>query len=79
MNKSEEAAGNNNTESGHHPYPIQSYSSSNDVERLRSMMQQMNEDKTEDPEITQLNAMLDKIQAIQNPDQNKSGGNNNNR
>ena len=36
------------------------------------MIQKMNQDKTEDPEITQLNDMLDKIQAIQNQGQTKS-------
>lgn len=61
-----------NSKSSYNPYSLKSYSSSNDVERLQSMMQNINADKTEDPEITQLNEMLDKIQAIQNPDQTKS-------
>jgi conjugative transposon TraM protein len=71
LNKNEEAAGNKK-ELNNNPYSMQSYHSSGEVERLRAMMQQINEDKTQDPEITQLNDMLDKIQAIQNPDQNKS-------
>lgn len=49
-------------------YSLKSYSSSNDINRLQAAMHQMQATETEDPEITQLNAMLDKIQAIQNPD-----------
>ncbi len=60
-----------NAQSGSNPYSLKYYSSSNDAERLQSMMQKMNQDKTEDPEINQLNDMLDKIQAIQNPDETK--------
>ena len=66
--KSQEASGIQ-SQSHSNPYSLKSYSSSNDVERLHSMMQAMNQDKTEDPEISQLNQMLDKIQAIQNPDE----------
>lgn len=47
----------------------QSGSSAQDVVKLQAMMQKMKEDKAEDPEITQLNEMLDKIQAIQHPEQ----------
>src|SRR6478735_1154101 len=50
-----------------HQYSLRAYQSSNDIERLQLMMQRMKEEKTEDPEITQLNNMLDKIAAIQNP------------
>ena len=50
-----------------HRYSLRSYKSSNDFEKLQLMMQRMKEEKTEDPEITQLNNMLDKIAAIQNP------------
>ena len=45
-----------------------SYSSARDIDRLQTSMQQIQTNGTEDPEITQLNAMLDKIQVIQNPD-----------
>lgn len=55
-------------QSARNPYSLKSYSSSSDMDRLQSMMQKINADKTEDPEISQLNDMLDKIQAIQNPD-----------
>lgn len=70
LNNSQEAQGTN-YQSRANPYSLKSYSSSNDAERLQSMMQKMNEDKTQDPEISQLNDMLDKIQAIQNPEQTK--------
>jgi Protein of unknown function (DUF3714). len=40
----------------------------NDVERLEALMKTMQENKEEDPEVTQLNGMLDKILSIQNPD-----------
>ncbi len=63
------AAASMSSKSNYNPYSLKSYSSSNDVKRLQSMMQNINADKTEDPEITQLNEMLDKIQAIQNPSQ----------
>ena len=69
--KSQEAS-SIKSQSNSNPYSLKSYSSSNDVERLQSMMRKMNEDKTEDPEISQLNEMLDKIQAIQNPEQAKN-------
>jgi conjugative transposon TraM protein len=71
LNKKEKEPGSSSS-LNRQTYPMQSYTSSDDVERLRSMMQKINDDKTEDPEITQLNEMLDKIQAIQNPDQNKA-------
>jgi conjugative transposon TraM protein len=48
-------------------YSLRSYKSADDFEKLQLMMQRMEEEKTEDPEITQLNNMLDKIAAIQNP------------
>ncbi|RQO77729.1 conjugal transfer protein TraM [Pedobacter sp. KBW01] len=38
-----------------------------DVDRLELLMKSMQEKKTEDPEVTQLNAMLEKIIEIQNP------------
>ena len=53
-------------------FSLSSYSHSNDFDKLQTMLQKMNEDKTEDPEITQLNNLLDKIIAIQNPEQVKS-------
>ena len=71
LTKSQEAS-SLNAQPSSNPYSLKSYSSSHDVERLQSMMQRMNEDKTEDPEITQLNEMLDKIQAIQNPGKTKA-------
>ena len=66
LSKSQDATGAN-TQSSSGPYSLKYYSSSNDADRLQSMMQNMNQDKLEDPEISQLNDMLDKIQAIQNP------------
>lgn len=39
-----------------------------DVDRLEKLMRSMQEEKGEDPEMTQLNDMMDKILAIQNPD-----------
>lgn len=66
---SSQASANYNQQIGNHQYSMQQYSSSNDAERLQAMMQKMKEDKSEDPEINQLNSMLDKIIAIQNPDQ----------
>lgn len=42
--------------------------SESQVKRLEDMMRQMKEDKTEDPELHQLNTMLDKIAAIQHPE-----------
>lgn len=38
------------------------------VDQLEAMMSRMKENKTEDPEIAQLNQMLDKIAAIQHPE-----------
>jgi hypothetical protein len=43
-------------------------SMSGDVDRLEKLMHTMQVDKTEDSEMRQLNDMLDKIVAIQNPD-----------
>lgn len=40
----------------------------NDVDRLEALMKTMQESKEDDPEVTQLNGMLDKILSIQNPD-----------
>jgi conjugative transposon TraM protein len=71
LNNSQSAA-NYNKQSNNRPYSMQSYSSSNDVARLQAIMQKMKDEKTEDPEITQLNSMLDKIMAIQNPDQSSA-------
>jgi conjugative transposon TraM protein len=70
LNKSEEASKYNQKQSN--PYSLQSFSSSGEADRLQTMMQKMKEDKSEDPEITQLNSMLDKIMAIQNPEQTKN-------
>lgn len=74
LSKSQEASDYNH-QSVNRVYSVQSNSSSNEIERLQSMMQKMKNDRTEDPEITQLNEMLDKIMAIQNPDQPKSSEN----
>lgn len=41
----------------------------NDVDRLEALMKTMKEDKGEDPEMEQLNAMLQKILDIQHPEQ----------
>ena len=71
LNNSQSAA-NYNQQNNNRPYSMQSYSSSNDVARLQAMMQKMKEEKSEDPEVTQLNSMLDKIMAIQNPDQSSA-------
>lgn len=67
LSKSKDAS-DLNSQSNYNPYSLKSYSSSNDVDRLQSMMQKMNENKTEDPEISQLNNMLDKIKTIQEPE-----------
>jgi conjugative transposon TraM protein len=48
-------------------HTLKSYSSTGDIDRLQATMKQMQTNQTEDPEITQLNEMLDKIQTIQNP------------
>lgn len=66
---SSQASANYNQQIGNRQYSIQQYSSSNEAEKLQAMMQKIKEDKSEDPEINQLNSMLDKIIAIQNPDQ----------
>ena len=68
LNNSQEAS-NYKQQNNNRQYSMQSYSSSNDVARLQAMMQKMTEEKSEDPEINQLNNMLDKIIAIQNPEQ----------
>lgn len=47
---------------------ISQYNHSIEADRLQEIMRQMKEDRTEDPEMVQLNEMLDKLQAIQNPD-----------
>ncbi len=44
---------------------------SSDVERLEQMMNMMNQSNGEDPELQQLNGMLDKILDVQNPDRVK--------
>lgn len=41
---------------------------SSDVERLEQMMNMMNQSNVEDPELQQLNGMLDKILDVQNPE-----------
>lgn len=68
LNSSQEAS-KYNQQNNSHQYSMQPSSSSSDVARLQAMMQKMKEDKSEDPEVAQLNSMLDKIIAIQNPDQ----------
>jgi len=47
--------------------PAPSSSISGDVDRLEKLMNSMQEEKEEDPEMRQLSDMLDKIIAIQNP------------
>ncbi|GAA4131891.1 hypothetical protein GCM10022216_02360 [Sphingobacterium kyonggiense] len=51
---------------------LQSHATNNgigsDVDRLEKLMRTMQEEKGEDPEMTQLNDMMDKILAIQNPE-----------
>lgn len=49
------------------------YDRSDETGRLREMMQQMKEDRSADPEMQQLNEMLDKLMAIQNPDKAEKG------
>lgn len=71
LDKSQQATGYS-SQANEHEYSLKSFSSSNDVDRLQAMMQKMKQDRAEDPEMTQLNNMLDKIMAIQNPDQIKS-------
>ena len=71
LDKSKQLSTSYSQQSGNYGSPVQSYSSSNDIERLQSMMQRMKDDKTVDPEIDQLNSMLDKIMVIQNPQQAK--------
>lgn len=58
----------NRTENRERNYSHTSHNHSADADRLQAMMRQMKEDKSEDPEMAQLNEMLDKIQAIQNQD-----------
>lgn len=50
------------------PIPNHSPSISGDVDRLEKLMNSMQEEKEEDPEMRQLSEMLDKIIAIQNPE-----------
>lgn len=49
-------------------YNSESKASTNDTRKLEAMMRSMNEGGGKDPELEQLNAMLDKISAIQHPD-----------
>ncbi len=60
-----------NRQAKENDYSIKSYSSSTDINRLQAAMQQIQTAGTEDPEMAQLNEMLDKIQAIQNPDKTR--------
>lgn len=48
--------------------PAASPVNSKDVDRLEQMMNGMNENKSEDPEMAQLNGMLERILDIQHPD-----------
>jgi conjugative transposon TraM protein len=50
---------------------VKAYAPALEEQRLKTIMQQMKENKTEDPELTQLNNMLDKILAIQHPEEQK--------
>lgn len=49
-------------------YSLKSYAHTREVDRLQEMMQRMQANNASDPEMEQLNAMLDKIQAIQHPE-----------
>jgi conjugative transposon TraM protein len=69
LDKSQQAV--NYNQQNRHSFSLSSYSHSNDFGKLQTILQKINEDKNEDPEITQLNNMLDKIIAIQNPEQGK--------
>lgn len=51
------------------PEPVEGINS--DVDRLETLMKNMQQDHTDDPEIKQLNEMLNKILAIQHPEQVK--------
>lgn len=58
-----------NREPEERPAAVAAASSYNpDVDRLEHMMQQMTQDKDQDPELGQLNGMLEKIMDIQNPE-----------
>ena len=55
-------------ENGYRSAPSMSYESSEDVEKLQMLMETMNTQKSEDPELTQLSSMLEKIIDIQHPE-----------
>jgi len=71
LDKSKTASTRYSQQSDDHNYSIPSYTSSNNINTLQAMMQRIKEEKSEDPEITQLNNMLDKIMAIQKPAEKK--------
>ncbi|GAB2683595.1 hypothetical protein GCM10027037_00640 [Mucilaginibacter koreensis] len=48
--------------------PVLASASSPETEKLEKMIRSVQDNRTEDPELQQLSEMLDKIQAIQNPD-----------
>lgn len=64
INRPAETANYRSTASAARPQPSTMKS---DVDRLEALMKNMQEGKTEDPEMEQLTGMLDKIMAIQNP------------
>jgi hypothetical protein len=68
INRPVQTPGYNNVGTGTGNKP-ESSSMKGDVDRLETLMNTMQENsKAEDPEMTQLNSMMDKILAIQNPD-----------
>lgn len=50
-----------------YPRPVSSSVNSNDLDRLEQMMHMMSQEESEDPEMQQLNGMLEKILDIQHP------------
>ncbi len=73
LNESQQAS-NYDKQSSRQSYQGESHSASNEKDQLQVMMKRMKQNKTPDPEITQLNSMLDKIMAIQNPEQAQNTG-----
>lgn len=71
LNKAGESS-NYNQQPASRDYSLKSYASVKELDRLQLMMQSLKDNEAEDPELTQLNEMLDKIQAIQNPDKKAS-------
>ncbi|MBN8833716.1 MAG: conjugative transposon protein TraM [Niastella sp. SCN 39-18] len=72
MNKSLPTSSDNNEYDTYQPTSLKNRNSatvnSSDVEKLEQMMNTMNQSNGEDPELQQLNGMLDKILDVQNPE-----------